>query len=390
MLTTNLFANGPASRWPSRELSKRVHAGQSRIVQLGFRHGAPVAYGFRRELVDPNRKAKTILQKGEHKALITDRVRIALGEAEEIAVVRWIFEQCLKLRSDSEIARELNRKKVPSSTGRPWTRVMVSTMLQNENYIGNLVYNRTSRKLGAPAVDNSPALWVRGESGVQPVVSTDVFQKVQKRIEDRRIQIPEGEMLSRLRRVLHKKGRLTAGIINNTPGLPGIHTYIHHFGSVRNVYRLIGYTCERDHSFIDAAQAWAQVTAKLTRDVSDQLERAGRRVVIGETSEDICIDQKTRVLFRIARAFPEANRLTQWRVPRVCRPRAARWIVVVRLTDDNDRVLDYVLIPAQPVVKRYTGGYLRFTDMARDRLGFESMICANELAHRIGSGKKSE
>jgi DNA invertase Pin-like site-specific DNA recombinase len=36
----------------SRDLSKRVHAGQSRTVQNGFRDGAPVTYALRRELVD--------------------------------------------------------------------------------------------------------------------------------------------------------------------------------------------------------------------------------------------------------------------------------------------------------------------------------------------------
>ena len=42
----------------SRELSAKVHAGQSRIVKLGFRHGAPIAYGFRRELVDQKSTAE--------------------------------------------------------------------------------------------------------------------------------------------------------------------------------------------------------------------------------------------------------------------------------------------------------------------------------------------
>src|SRR5581483_2164002 len=79
----------------SRDLSKRVHAGHSRIVRNGFRHGAPIAYAFRRELVDEKLRPKAILQKGEHKALTTDRVRLKIGTADEAAVVRWIFNQCL-------------------------------------------------------------------------------------------------------------------------------------------------------------------------------------------------------------------------------------------------------------------------------------------------------
>ena len=47
----------------SRELSTKVHAGQCRIVQLGFRHGGPLAYGLRRELFDGNQNSKGLLTK---------------------------------------------------------------------------------------------------------------------------------------------------------------------------------------------------------------------------------------------------------------------------------------------------------------------------------------
>jgi DNA invertase Pin-like site-specific DNA recombinase len=51
----------------SRELSTKVHAGQSRIVSLGFRHGGLLGYGLRRELVDGRQNAEGLLKMGESK-----------------------------------------------------------------------------------------------------------------------------------------------------------------------------------------------------------------------------------------------------------------------------------------------------------------------------------
>jgi DNA invertase Pin-like site-specific DNA recombinase len=147
----------------SRELSVKIHAAQSRIVRLGFRHGAQIGYGLRRELVDEDQQSKGFLKKGDVKALQSDRVKARLGPASEIATVRWIFDQCLEGRSDARIARELNAHKVPTTTGRVWNRNLVCVILRNETYIGNIVYNRWSRKLKGARVSNPPELWVRGE-----------------------------------------------------------------------------------------------------------------------------------------------------------------------------------------------------------------------------------
>ena len=42
----------------SRELSVKVHAGQSRVASLGYRVGGPIGFGLRRELVDDAQRSK--------------------------------------------------------------------------------------------------------------------------------------------------------------------------------------------------------------------------------------------------------------------------------------------------------------------------------------------
>jgi DNA invertase Pin-like site-specific DNA recombinase len=373
-----------AAEW-SRELSVRIHLAQCRIVRLGFRHGAPITYGLRRELVDEQQHSRGFLRKGEVKYLQTDRVKLRPGSSNELSTVKLIFQQCLKGKTDTQIAADLNRKEVPSTTGHPWNRAIVSRMLRNENYIGNIVYNRQSKKLKGPKVNNPCDQWVRCERCLEPMVEPEMFQRVKKRLDGRRVEISEGEMLSRLRRALHKHGRLSPTIIDNTSGLPCQHVYIRHFGSIRNTYRLIGYTSERDYTFIDAKENWAEVTSDLALQVSACLEKLVHHVLVGGRNDELLVDRINLLVFRVGRAHPEEGRFTQWRVPRVSRP-ISRWIVVIRATDDAKNVLDYVIVPTSHVVKKYKADCMRFTDVTCLRLQFKRCRTASAIAEFISEG----
>jgi hypothetical protein len=91
--------------------------------------------------------------------------------------------------------------------------------------------------------------------------------------------LTEEEMLARLRRTLIKRGRLSPTIINATVGLPSARTYIYHFGTLRNAYRLIGYTSRRTLDYFDSRQTWADQLAKLAPQVAAKIEKLGERVV---------------------------------------------------------------------------------------------------------------
>ena len=65
----------------SRELSKKVFAGQCNLVEKGFRQGGPAGFGLRRMLIDQAGKPKSELKPGEEKSLQTDRVVLVPGPA---------------------------------------------------------------------------------------------------------------------------------------------------------------------------------------------------------------------------------------------------------------------------------------------------------------------
>ncbi len=226
----------------SRELSAKVLAGALGLAGRGFKMGGSAPYGLEREVVDEHNQAKGRLKRGERKFLITDRVKLCPGTSEQTEVVKWIFEQYLLNRTQASIARELNERGVLTNKGGPWHRNAISVLLRNEAYIGTFIYNRDTEKLGAKRVHNPEDLWVRSEGAIEPIVQRDVFLRAKKELEKRHIRISEEEMLVRLRKVLAKKGKLSAEIIDTTPGLPSTSAYLVHFGSIKNIYRLIGYT----------------------------------------------------------------------------------------------------------------------------------------------------
>ncbi|MEH2560096.1 DNA invertase Pin-like site-specific DNA recombinase [Bradyrhizobium algeriense] len=340
----------------SRELGVKVHAGHCRIAGLGYRVGGSLTFGLGREMVDEKQRSKGRLRKGEYKALKTDRVRLQLGSGEEMAIVKWIFQQfVMERKTDVEIARQLNRANIPNHHGRPWSYLMVHYILKNENYIGNLVYNRTSRRLGQKQVNNPDHLWIRTSSVVAPVVDQDLFARAQKIMAERYISIPEDQMLRRLRLTLGRKGKLSSSIIKNAPGLPSPACYVKHFGSIRNAYKLIGYEGSRDCRWFDVRDHWTERLSKLATQVAKAL-RTDRGIRLKPTSDGIGLARNGNrkiISFQVVRKMAKRtpNHVALWRAH--LRKERSELCVYLRLNDSNEVVQDYVLLASADTTTPY-------------------------------------
>lgn len=339
----------------SRELSVKVHTGQSRVASLGYRVGGPIGFGLRRELVDEAKRSKGQLTKGERKALQTDRVRVRLGSEEEAAIVRWIFHQFVVERQpDTRIARLLNQGQVTSQNGDPWTAQNIHTILRNENYVGNIVYNRTSRRLGQKLVPNSSDKWIRSDAVIDPIVDGNLFARAQKIMDERRLEIPEDQMLRRLRILLSRRGELNSSLINGTLGIPCVSTLAKHFGSLRRAYALVGYVPKRDCDWIDTRHSWAADLARHATDTADALASKGRGPArISAARNSVSINGRVRITFLAARqaAKRKPSHVTHWRVYR--RQKQSGLLAVMRLDAANRGVTDYVLMPASAMTGPY-------------------------------------
>jgi DNA invertase Pin-like site-specific DNA recombinase len=330
----------------SRELSAKVLAGALRLADLGFKMGGSAPYGLQRLVVDDHSHPKGLLKRGERKFLITDRVRLGPGPADQVEVVKWIFEEYLRSKSQQAIARELNRRGIQTNQGGPWRKNSIGELLRNEAYIGSFIYNRDTEKLGAKRTHNPRELWIRCEGAIEPIIERDVFLRAKKIMEERCVRIPEDEMLTRLRKVLAKKGKLSAELIDATPGLPSVSAYLIHFGTIRNIYRLIGYSGNRGYwEKLAAHKRWVGLHLENAARLRKAFEKAGRCATLDPSTECLRIDNAVNICFRVAKWRQYEGRPLCWTLMNRVQLRKG-WVVALRLGENNETILDYVLLPS--------------------------------------------
>ena len=253
----------------SRDLSVKVFAGQSRLIKLGFRQGGSAGYGLRRQLVDQKGVVKGLLARGEWKSIQTDRVVLIPGPPDEIEIVRWIFTSFAKQRKSlRELARLLNQRGIRNARGGPWQWHHVRQVLRNENYIGNIVWNRQSVKLKGKVVNNPTEKWIRTTGALEPIIERSLFDAAQAVLRERPQALTQEQKLAPLRRLLQKRGTLSMKLINRSTNTPSASSYVRWFGSLGNAYLLVGFT-ERSHRRDGQPR---RSVAKATRQLSnDQL-----------------------------------------------------------------------------------------------------------------------
>lgn len=350
----------------SRELGVRVHAGACHLSRLGFRQGGPPCFGLRRELIDESGRSRGIMKSGQWKSLQTDRVILRPGPKHEVEMVRRIFDRFVKGHlTETKIARELNLGGALNQ-GRPWTCSKIHYLLQNDNYIGTNRYNRQSSRLRTVRKENPPADWIKKEGAFEPIVGKAIFAKAQQMLDDRRHRwgVSDEEMLKRLRVLLHRKGRLSRDVINETEGIPGSTAYLTRFGSLRNAYRLIGYSPKRKYEYVESRTVRRDMIKDLVLKVAGALAKSGEDVRVDQVHQIIRV-HAVAISFRVARSrHARAATHPSWTIIRG-RQLPPGLVVVIRLSEGNREIGDYLLMPASQLV----GRDLRFSERNRKRFG---------------------
>ncbi len=257
----------------SRELSVKTSRARAEHARKGLRVGGPSVFGFRRQIIGEDGKPGRLLERGELKELRSERVRTVLGPPEEIRLVRRIFDLYVRRQwSRADIVRYLNKKGIRGHLGRPWTTRTIRNVLTNEYCIGRYTYNRTTQKLQTPLRKNPEALWIR-TSVCQPIVSEQTFKRAQERLAEqspkwRLLSTPESRerMLSGLRDLWAKNGRLSQKIVDSSPLVPCVSAYARHFGSFKQALKEIGYVAPM--FIVGPSRSWSE----------DDLRKALRRL----------------------------------------------------------------------------------------------------------------
>ncbi|WP_422012733.1 recombinase family protein [Roseateles sp.] len=330
----------------SRELSVKVFAGASNIVQHGFRQGGPAGFGLRRQLIDEQRNVKGLLSRGEKKSIQTDRVVLVPGPPEEIAVVHRIYRLFLEEgMPERVIASVLNRDGIRSDAGVPWTRGTVHQILTNEKYIGHNVYNRTSYKLKVRHVRNPPTEWVRCDSAFQVIVPAHLFIQAQAVIAARSRHLDDDQLLDLLRRTLARHGALSGIVIDEDEEAPSSSIYRSRFGCLLRAYSLIGYRPRRDYAYLEINRALRRHHPELIEQMASSITQAGGWTVRDPATDLLTVNGEFTVSLVIARCKPTPAGSQRWRI-RFDASLLPDITVVARMDPTNQRVFDHYVFPA--------------------------------------------
>ncbi|MGA8136841.1 MAG: recombinase family protein [Pseudomonas gingeri] len=329
----------------SRELSVKVFAGQSRLIELGYRQGGPAGFGLRRQLIDAAGSPKGELERGMHKSIQTDRVILVPGPADEIQVVQWIYRAFVEYgQTEREIADQLNARGVQTDLERPWTRGIVHQILINEKYIGNNVWNHYSNKLKLKRVRNLPEQWIRSDAAFQPIVSQPQFKAAQQIIQTRSYRIPDEEMLNILKGLYAQRGYLSGLVIDEAEECPSSSAYQYRFGSLLRTYSLIGYTPSRDYQYIEANRQLRLMHPLILRETTDKIQAVGGRVVIDPSTDLMQINSELVISLVLCRCHLSDTGLKRWKV-RFDFGLNPDITVAVRMLPGEERAQDYYILP---------------------------------------------
>ncbi|TPN26645.1 recombinase family protein [Mesorhizobium sp. B2-3-3] len=348
----------------SRMLSEKVFIGQSRVVRLGFRGGGYAGYGFRRLLIDGSGRPKTILKVGEWKSLVTDRVILVPGPADEIEIVRWVFNQFVKKGKKAfQIAKALNERGVPSELNTSWTTSSVQSILTNEKYIGNNVWNKTNTKLHSKRTANPPSAWVHAENVNEPLVSLAVFQRAQAFVAAEKfgaLRISNEQLLIDLAKILEKKGWLSGSIINAAHGRCTKSMYIHRFGTLQAAYKLVGFDSSLNYRYFDQNTRLHQRRLEIIDDLVAAIEKVGGEARYDRKAALVRVNKEFTVALWTARCRVTSCGYPRWPVRRR-RQAVSDITILVRVMPDNVKVRDFLIAPtdvfrALPAMMRANSG----------------------------------
>lgn len=330
----------------SRELSVKVFAGQSRQIGLGHRQGGPAGFGLRRQLIDHTGAPKGILARGEHKSIQTDRVILVPGPLEERAIVTTIYQQFVyHRRTEQQIADSLNQEGTLTDVDGRWSRGKVHEILINEKYVGNNVWNRRSFKLKKEHVENPPESWIRADSVFEPIVERDLFDAARQIILARSARLSDDEMLERLRALLQQQGLLSGVIIDEAENCPSRSAFASRFGNILRCYELIGYTPERDYTYVEANRRLRERYPLVVADTLDHIRALGGHVEVATDKSQVVVNYEFTISLVLSRCLVSPSGTRRW-IIRLDTGLLPDLTVVVRMTAEGDKALDYYLLPA--------------------------------------------
>lgn len=213
-------------------------------------------------------------------------------------------------------------------------------LLDDERYIGTLIFGRTTKAIGQRPGRRSPDREVRVEHAFPALVSTKLFYRARAVREARCRKPTSEEMLAGLMRVRARNHRITSHLLNASADTPTAQTYVRRFGSLRAAYRQIGYEPVRNLRYGDVRDKIRPWRRSVLTCLRDMLEDDG--AVVREDGWVLEVDGCWTLAVRLLQAN-HYHGSYRWEV----RPtrRSVDIVVGARMAADGSQPLDFVLLP---------------------------------------------
>jgi DNA invertase Pin-like site-specific DNA recombinase len=346
----------------SRELSDKVFRGCARVAEQGYRAGGTAPYGLVRLLLGEDRLPVQELKFSERKAIHNQRVTLAPGNPNEVAVVRRIFGECAfqELQPD-RIAEGLRRDGIPSPGRLEWTTTMVRDVLTNELYMGTMVYNKTFRRLKGGCKQNPREKWIRTRSAFPGIVTRRVFERAQEVLFEPRRRGLATYQLEQLRGIYERCGTLKYSLVEGAVQSVSVHS------------------CQKNFRTLGAAfqEIFPELRESAARTVREELENLAGPV---EEHEDfLVLGRRLTVLVQPAVPVPYGYRM-YWPLLPDRRSVIDLTLGVLLSAPPEGKILGYIAFPRllvapQPI--RLFPDDWRLPVFGHRNLGFISKLLSN-------------
>ena len=222
-------------------------------------------------------------------------------------------------------------------------------------------------------------MWMRRDDSYGALIPPAQFAKAQQIIESRYTWSSEENLLTFLRQLWAKHGRLSTRLIEADKSIPSAHVFRKRFQYLTRAYSLIGYKAKQNYRYNVVAERVREQRRELRETVTTKLRSYGATVEQQAALNVFLINGQftISVVLCYCNENPSGN---FWRVRFNRRP-IPDITVVARLASSNDEILDYYLFPSlDRFVKR-----IFLTERNSDRLEvyrFDTLDFLMSLARR--------
>ena len=157
-------------------------------------------------------------------------------------------------------------------------------------------------------------------------------------------RLTDDEMLAILRLILGRRGDLSGLIINEADGVPSSSAYQKRFGSLLRAYKLIGFTPDRDYSYMETNRKLREMHPEVVAGAVAGIRDGGGQVEQASPNGLLRINREFSLSIVLARCQSTATGTLRWHI-RLDAGLAPDITVAVRMAPGNIEALDYYLLP---------------------------------------------